>query len=218
MLRASRELQTLITGFGPFEAVASNPTERLARWFATHGSSGHALVTAVLPVSYTGTGRLMQALIRTGGNNGSPFDSILMLGVAPSAPRWRVERYGRNARSARADVSGETVGSGPIVPDGPERLAVTVGPRRLRERLAAAGIPASVSSSAGGYLCNFILYTTLCALRESGSPTRACFLHVPADEQTFENGEAGGCVYPFAESVRAVQIVLDSLLPYRSRQ
>jgi pyroglutamyl-peptidase len=208
MLRASLETQTLITGFGPFEAVASNPTERLAQWFAVNGSPGHAIVAAVLPVSYHDAALHMRALICAGGAGGRPFDRILMLGVAPGAGAWRVERFGRNLRDARPDASGVAYESGPIVPGGPKLLPVSVDPRRLRDRLAAAGITASVSSSAGGYLCNFILYTTLLALRESGSGTRACFLHVPADERTFEPAAEQICVRPFADSVRAVQIAL----------
>ena len=77
--------------------------------------------------------------------------------------------------------------------------------------LRRAGLPANSSDSAGGYLCNYILFYTLERLRTVGSPTRAGFLHVPPDERTFEPGVMAEAPSTFAQQVIAVRVVLEAL-------
>ena len=145
--------------------VLSNPTERLARRFGG----------LVLPTSFARAPRLLsESLVGS--------DLVLMLGVAESSEGFRVETFGRNRDEARLpDVDGERPHR-VIVPGAPEQLPVTLDAERLCAAIAAAGIPASLSPSAGGYVCNHVLFSTLHALQ--GTPVRAGFLHVPADRDT----------------------------------
>ena len=53
----------------------------------------------------------------------------------------------------------------PCVPAGPAAYFATLPVRAIVERLIDAGIPAYVSDTAGTYLCNQTLYTTLHAVR-----------------------------------------------------
>src|SRR5438270_8730212 len=108
-------MQTLLTGFGPFGAVLSNPSQRLVDRFAAHPVPGHDLSPLVLPVSFTRTPVLLAEALSRGGRDGVPFDLVLMLGVAANAAAWRVERYGRNRNAATEDVDGFTPEPAPIV-------------------------------------------------------------------------------------------------------
>jgi pyroglutamyl-peptidase len=204
-------LQTLVTGFGPFGNVVSNPTERLLDALVLEEIPGHELTVQSLPTSFERAPQVMRAALEIGGRGGQPFDILLMLGVAPGSPCWRVERVGRNrVDSERSDVDGRRrVGS--IVPGGPETLEVHLPVERMLAALEQAGLPARLSESAGEYVCNYLLYTTLGYLQASGNPARAGFLHVPADEQTFRPGLTSAPMVSFAAQQQAVRAVLKAL-------
>ena len=51
--------------------------------------------------------------------------------------------------------------------------------REILAALTAEGIPAAISNTAGTYLCNDTLYTTLDALARRGRSIPAGFIHLP---------------------------------------
>jgi pyroglutamyl-peptidase len=210
-------LQTLLTGFGPFITVLSNPTGRLVERFEQETVSGHEISTCLLPTSFRRAPEMMDAALERGGRDGRPFDLVLMLGVAQNSPGWRVERYGRNWNNACEDVDGYIPDAGPILASAPEALTATLPTEDLVAALHRAGLPAVASDSAGGYLCNHILFHTLFRLQEAGSATRAGFLHVPADELTCAPEVLASAPSTFAQQVAAVRAVLEVLtvLPQR---
>ncbi|MBI2390292.1 MAG: pyroglutamyl-peptidase I [Deltaproteobacteria bacterium] len=188
-------MRVLLTGFGPFGDVASNPSERLARHFAPR------VVTLALPTSFARAARGMREAL-----GADEFDVVLMLGVAESAQAVHVETQGRNRDEARiADVDGAQR-RGPIVDGGPEVLPVTIDVARVQGALASAGLAARLSGSAGAYVCNHLLYATLFHLRETS--TRAGFLHLPADRHTHAPPR---CERAFDEHVAAVEAALSAL-------
>jgi pyroglutamyl-peptidase len=65
------------------------------------------------------------------------------------------------------------------VADGPAAYAGTLPLRAILEELTADGIPAHLSYTAGTYLCNYTLYTTLHALARTGRAIPAGFIHLP---------------------------------------
>jgi pyroglutamyl-peptidase len=154
----------------------------------------------------------MQAQIEAGGAAGQPFDLVLMLGVAQTSPVWCVERFGTNFDGgSRADVDGSAPPPRVISFEAPERLPVSVPVEALVVALDRAGLPVRASDSAGGYLCNHVLFTALHYMRIIGHSARAGFLHVPADERTLASGSGGGPVFPFSRHVEAVRTALAAL-------
>lgn len=207
-----KRMQTLLTGFGPFGNIVQNPSERLLAVFEMEEVAGQELTVCALPTSYARAPQIMRAALEVGGRGGQPFDTILMLGVAGGSPRWRVEQYGRNTMSAIPDVDGSTPPEGvSLLPDAPEALPVRFPVMECVEALEKAGLPVVASESAGGYLCNALLYTTLHHLDESGHPARAGFLHIPADEQTYAPGLTSAPVFAFDRHLLAVRTVLTVL-------
>jgi len=51
--------------------------------------------------------------------------------------------------------------------------------RQIVNSLQTAGIPATISNSAGTFLCNHVLYGLLDYLNQTGSQTIGGFIHVP---------------------------------------
>jgi pyroglutamyl-peptidase len=58
-------------------------------------------------------------------------------------------------------------------------LFATLPLRRIEQRLLESGIPATLSITAGTFLCNATLYTFLRVLQETGSPAPCGFVHFP---------------------------------------
>jgi pyroglutamyl-peptidase len=199
-------MRILITGFGPFDSVVDNPSGRLAEHLGQEGLPGHELITEVLPVSFKQAGERIEALLR-----GGDFDLVLLLGVAGKEVAVRLEQYGRNLDQARIpDCDGAQPQGLPVRAGGPEVYACGIALDPLREALDGAGLRASLSESAGGYVCNHLYYIALHTLAEEACHTRCLFVHVPPDEHTF--GEVNTEAYmPFAEQVRAVRMILERL-------
>ncbi len=199
---------TLLTGFGPFGDVVNNPAERLVRRFEAFGHHGHRLTTCVLPVSYRRAPENLIEAIDRASADGSPFDLVLMLGVAAAGLAWRVERFARAVDAGRPDVDGlspQPAMSG----NGGQALAATIAVDAVVSALVRSGIPAIDSDSAGTFLCNFAFYAALAHVAQCGRPARTGFLHVPADPET--PPASGGACFSFAQHIQAVQVSLDAL-------
>lgn len=202
---------TLLTGFGPFGGIVSNPSQRLLEHFAQVGAPGHDLMTLLLPVAYSNVPSLISAALEGGGKEGRPFENVVMLGVADRSMHWRVECVGRNRDGDAPDIEGQQRAERPIVEDAPETLLCTWPDAPLVKALMQAGLPAQRSEDAGGYLCNHLLFRMLHHLTRSGSKVRAGFLHVPADEATFAPGDPRTSSFTFVQQVAAVNTVLQEL-------
>lgn len=204
--------RTLLSGFGPFGTVISNPTERLVRHFARAGDPGHRLTALRMPTSFQRAPAMIGAALRSARQKGDPFGAVLMLGVANGATGWRVERQGMNATSAgRADADGFDPCGEPLDEAGPAELPVTADVERIVDAIRSAGLPVEASDSAGIYVCNAVLYRTLRLVGACDQPPIAAFLHVPADEQTFQAGITTAPVFAFEQQVVAVEAALAAL-------
>jgi pyroglutamyl-peptidase len=204
-------LNTLVTGFGPFASVVSNPSERVLVHLLREPVPGHSLTLLPLPTSFQRAFPLFKECFERGGHNGSPFDVVLMLGVAARSPHWCVERVGRNHRESRIDADGFTPNAGPIVEGAPETLPVRWDVDAIVSDLIAAGLPAAPSDSAGAYLCNELLYSVLHLIQDRPQPRACGFLHIPPDAQTFDNTTSASPLFTFEQEVLAVRTVLESL-------
>jgi pyroglutamyl-peptidase len=205
-------LQTLLTGFGPFQSVVSNPSERLTTYFDTHPVPGHTLTTRIVPVSFREAPGIIEQAIAAGGAEGQPFDFILMLGVAARRPHWSVECVGRNHSTITVADSDNCLWPYEcIVADAPEMLPATVPITDLVSALEAADLPTIASDNAGDYLCNHLLFWTLSHLQVRNHSARAGFLHIPADADTFATGIESEPIFTFQQHCAAVEAVLKAL-------
>jgi pyrrolidone-carboxylate peptidase len=144
----------LITGFGPFGSLDANPSE----WLATQSG----LRFQILEVSYASVRRSIQEW------RSNPPPTLVMLGVANQARKFRLEMFASNCIGEALDVHGRAR-PGQIDPRGPQILGSTLWNRDPQQD----GV--EVSFDAGTYLCNFGYYLALKRLPE----TRVGFLHVP---------------------------------------
>jgi pyroglutamyl-peptidase len=177
MTRATRPL-VLVTGFGPYPKVRVNPTGALALRIGRSPRFrrfGLDVAAHVFETSYAAAGRDIGPLL----DRLAPV-ACLHLGLAPRAPKVRVETRGENrTRSLAVDVRGRLPGRRALVPGGPAALRGAGLAAAVRAGLARAGIPARLSNDAGAYLCNAVYYWSLLQASRSGGLRPTLFVHLP---------------------------------------
>jgi pyroglutamyl-peptidase len=187
-LRGDDKIPTiLVTGFGPFPGAPHNPTEALVKRLGREPAPRAArVVINVFRTSYAAVDRELPALLR----HHRP-DALLMFGLATLAAHLRVETLARNIVAPLADADGIVPEMRPIAPG---RQATLRLPTPVRQLLAAAGaahVKATLSSDAGGYLCNYLCWRAAMAAQLPHGPHLAAFIHVPAGQNPADLARAG---------------------------
>lgn len=184
----------LVTGFEPFGDIEVNPTERLVRELHQNldpDISG-CIDTMVLPVTSEASTLVIEQ-IEQRVKEGKGYDVILHLGLHVKINDFALERVGINIDDYRIpDNRGDKITDKPIDPHGENAHFVSLPVRRIEDALIGKGIPCHVSYSAGTYLCNHLLYTTLNHIHQNELSMKAGFIHLPPyemmDHETMMNG------------------------------
>ena len=189
----------LLTGFEPFGGDAVNPSGEAVGIVAAGWSGPETLVTAVLPVTFDGAAARLAELMA----EHSP-DVVIATGLAGDRAAISVERVAVNLRDARiADNAGAQPVDEPSVRDAPDAYFATLPVKAIARDIAAAGIPSSVSHSAGTFVCNHVFFT---ALHESATRgARAGFVHVP---WAAEHRSTDAASLPLADIARGLEIAV----------
>jgi pyroglutamyl-peptidase len=166
-------VRILVTGFEPFGGQSLNPSWEVAR--ALHGLQLQgAQVTAVqLPCVFAqALPALQQALAQ------HRPDIVLALGQAEGRCDFSVERVAINVQDARIpDNAGAQPIDVPVIAGGPAAYFSTLPIKTLVAGLKAAGFPASVSQTAGTFVCNQVFYALQHTL--AGLGVNSGFMHLP---------------------------------------
>ena len=145
----------LITGFQPFGGETINPALELVKQLAGKSINGYEVIAREIPVVR------YEALdaVRAAVDEISP-DAIIIVGQAGGRPDITVDE--------------------PVAKDGPIAYWATLPIKRMVANMKAAGVSASVSNSAGTYVCNHLLYGVLHLLATAGKAhIPAGFVHIP---------------------------------------
>lgn len=162
----------LITGFAPFGGADKNPS-----WLAVQALPDRVeeceLCKLEIPVVF---GQAAQTVLAAAAQ--FQPDAILCVGVAAGRDAVTPERIGVNIRDARIpDNAGNQPRGAFVAPDGPAAYFATVPVEAMAQAIRDTGIPATVSNSAGAYVCNDVLYSLLHHF--AGTPVHVGFVHVP---------------------------------------
>ena len=191
--------KVLLTGFEPFGTASSNPSGEIVKQI-----SGDSIVTAILPVTYAQSAERLLELIA----KHNP-DVVICLGQAEGRTQITPEKVAINLDDARLpDNAGVQRSDVKILNNGPDAYFTTLPIKEMVEAAKAAGVAASVSLSAGAFLCNHVFY--IAQNKFAGSNVRSGFVHVPLmDEQA---GEFPGLpTMPLDQMIKAVRTMLEVL-------
>jgi pyroglutamyl-peptidase len=165
----------LVTGFEPFAGAAVNPSAEVAKRLDGRRIGGMEVRAAVLPVQHLRAAAAMQSLCAA-----HDPAAIVQLGLAAERAQVALERVAVNVMDyAIPDNDGFQALDEPCVAGGPAAYFTTLPVRAMLEAMRGAGVPTYLSMSAGTYLCNFVMYTTLHALAVRPGAPPAGFVHLP---------------------------------------
>lgn len=193
-------MRILLTGFEPFGAVKSNPSEFVVRKIAECArDGGDDLIAEILPTEFSAAGRKIRRLIRA-----LRPDAVICLGVAASRQKICLERIALNMDDEALPDNAGLVRSGrPIVRDGPLAYQSTLPLKRMQQALAKAGIPAAISHHAGTYVCNHVFYMARHETERMNRGTLCGLLHLPPLREPGKKSKVRGM--PLAKMIAAVE-------------
>jgi pyroglutamyl-peptidase len=191
--------KVLLTGFEPFGTATTNPSGEIVKQI-----NGDNIVTAILPVAYAQSAEKLLALIA----EHNP-DVVISLGQAEGRTAITPEKVAINLDDARlADNEGVMRNDVKILDNGPDAYFSTLPINEIVDAIKAQGIPASVSLSAGAFLCNHVFYVA--QNKFAGTNVRSGFVHVPLmDSQASEF--PGLPTMPLDQMVTAVRAMIGVL-------
>jgi len=163
----------LVSGFEPFATVLRNPSGDCVASLRAEGFGGNQIVWTVLPVTWSGAGRVLTARA-----DRESVAGCLMFGVS-SATRLRVERRAFNLAAARLEDNAgiccldQPLCVGATASTAPQGLDLEA----LVSRLRNDGVEVDGSDDPGRYICNALYYAALTAERPWSA--YSVFVHVP---------------------------------------
>jgi pyroglutamyl-peptidase len=136
-------------------------------------------------------------------------DVVICFGQAEGRTQITPEKIAINLDDARlADNDGVLRSDEKILDNGPDAYFTTLPVKEFAAAITAKGVPASVSLSAGAFLCNHVFYVAQNEL--AGTKVRSGFVHVPLmDSQAPEF--PGMPTMPLEQMVTAVRAMLEVL-------
>ncbi|AKA39635.1 pyroglutamyl-peptidase I [Yersinia ruckeri] len=164
----------LITGFEPFDGERVNPSWEVVRQLNDLMLGGVRVVARQLPCVF---GEALTAL-NVAIDELQPA-LVLAIGQAGGRADMTIERVAINIDDARIpDNKGQQPVDQPIIDAGPAAYFTRLPIKAMVQGIRDAGIPASVSQTAGTYVCNHVMYGLLHRLNQSGN-VKGGFIHIP---------------------------------------
>ena len=169
----SSTLKILITGFEPFAGETENPSWSAAQLL--HGCTLHECeITSVqLPCVFSKSLQALELALKLHQPH-----IVLALGQADGRSDLSIERVGINVCDARiADNEGAQPVDIPVIDNGPAAYFSTLPIKKMVATFKSNGFPASVSQTAGTFVCNQVFYGLQHILRNQN--VLSGFIHVP---------------------------------------
>ncbi|HTJ72855.1 MAG TPA: pyroglutamyl-peptidase I [Actinospica sp.] len=195
--------RVLLTGFEPFGGDTVNPSWDVAQLIAKNPPDGLDVTAVRLSCVFGLAATELRAAIE-----GAAPDIVLSLGQASGRPDITVERVAINIDDARIpDNAGRQPIDRPIIDGGADahfaRLPVKACVAAIRE----SGVPASLSHTAGTFVCNHVFYALMHLIATERPTLRGGFVHLPAlPEQVLSGGTPSMSVDTMVRGVGALLV------------
>ncbi|GAA1889346.1 pyroglutamyl-peptidase I [Streptantibioticus ferralitis] len=193
--------RVLLTGFDPFEGERVNPSWQAVSAVAAAPPDGCAVEAVRLPCVF---GAALDAL-RAAVERADP-DIVVCVGQAGGRADLTVERVAVNVDDARTpDNAGRQPVDTPVIEGGPVAYFAALPVKACVAAARAAGVPASVSQTAGTFVCNHVFYGLMHLIATERPSLRGGFVHIPyTTEQVLDRAVPSLSVTLAAEGLRAV--------------
>lgn len=197
----------LITAFEPFGGEQINPSWEAVSHLHERMLCGAKIVAKQLPCAFGASLEALYAAIEE-----VEPEMVIAVGQAGGRTDVTIERVGINVDDARIpDNAGNQPIDEPIVEGGPAAYFSTLPIKAIVEGIREAGIPASVSQTAGTYVCNHVMYGLMHYLAQHKNAIRGGFIHIPyLPEQAVKH--PGAASMPAPTVILALEMALSIAL------
>lgn len=167
-------MKVLITGFEPFGGEKINPSFEAVKMLQDK-IAGADIIKYSLPVIFGKSVEKLQELIEAENP-----DVVICVGQAGGRFDITVERVAINLDDARiADNDGNQPVDEKIFEDGENAYFASIPIKAMVEEMKRGNVPASISNTAGTYVCNHLMYGVLYLVHKKFPNIRGGFIHVP---------------------------------------
>lgn len=168
-------MKIVITGFDPFGGEKINPAWEAVKSLPDKIGDIEVVKVQVPTVFKKSAKKLFEAIDR------EKPDAVVCVGQAGGRFDITVERVGINIEDGRIpDNEGYQPIDTAIFEDGENAYFATLPIKAMVDEMKKENVPASVSNSAGTYVCNHLMYSLLYYLDKKGlKDVRGGFVHVP---------------------------------------
>ena len=197
----------LLTGFEPFDGETVNPSWEVVKQLDGTMIAGQPVIARQLPCVFGEALSVLYAAIED-------LQPRLVIAVGQAGGRVdiSVERVAINVDDARIpDNKGQQPVDTPIVDGGPAAWFSTLPIKAIVSALRQQGIPASVSQTAGTFVCNHVMYGLLHQLQGKRGQ-KGGFIHIPylPEQAAAHPGQASMSVATVREALEtAIAVALE---------
>lgn len=167
-------MKILLTAFDPFGGDKVNPALEAVK-IVKDEIAGAEIVKLMVPTVFGKSIDVVAAAMEK-----EKPDVTFCIGQAGGRFDLTPERVAINYEDGRiADNEGYQPMDKVIFEDGEPAYFATLPVKAMVQAIKAAGIPATVSNTAGTYVCNHLMYGVLYTIDKRGYDMRGGFMHVP---------------------------------------
>ena len=204
-------MKILVTGFDPFGGETVNPALEAVKSLPSeiHGAEIHWV--EIPTVFYQSAEVLETAIVHY-----QP-DVVLCIGQAGGRASLTPERVAINQDDARIpDNQGNQPIDTPIRLDGEAAYFSTLPIKAMVQAIKEEGLPATVSNTAGTFVCNHLMYQALYLADKKFPHMRTGFMHIPyMTEQVINKPNTASM--NLTDIVRGIEAAIGAIVDYKDK-
>ena len=204
-------MKILVTGFDPFGGEKVNPALEAVKSLPSeiHGAEVHWVA---IPTVFYQSAEVLEAEI----NRYHP-DAVLCIGQAGGRASLTPERVAINQDDARIpDNQGNQPIDTSICLDGQAAYFSTLPIKAMVKAIKEVGLPATVSNTAGTFVCNHLMYQALYLADKKFPHMRAGFMHIPyMTEQVINKPNTASM--NLTDIVRGIEAAIGAIVDYKDK-
>ncbi|SMG52041.1 pyroglutamyl-peptidase I [Dethiosulfovibrio salsuginis] len=168
-------MRILLTGFDPFGGEPINPALEAVKSLDGRTVAGASVSVCELPTARWRSLEVLKGAI-------AKLDPDIVISIGQAGGRFDItpERVAINVDDYRIkDNDGNQPVDEAIETEGPTAYWSTLPIKAMVSAMKEAGVPASVSNSAGTFVCNHVFYGLMHILAQEGNRRKGGFIHIP---------------------------------------
>ncbi|MFS9089226.1 pyroglutamyl-peptidase I [Streptococcus infantis] len=204
-------MKILVTGFDPFGGEKVNPALEAVKSLPSVIHGAEIRWVEIPTVFYQSAEVLETEIVRY-----QP-DVVLCIGQAGGRASLTPERVAINQDDARIpDNDGNQPIDTPIRLDGEAAYFSTLPIKAMVQAIKEVGLPATVSNTAGTFVCNHLMYQALYLADKKFLNMRAGFMHIPyMTEQVINKPNTASM--NLADIVKGIEAAIGAIVDYKDK-